>query len=206
LNDRTVSESEKRALDYIRSEIHEIEGHLVGTRDLALEINRDQSLGFDEEKVILAALCHDLARLHDPEIMKRELLERGIDPDSLNCQAPILLHAALSAELARERIGIQDPEILDAIRRHATGTADMTLFDKLIYVSDKVERGRSFDGVDELRTKAVTDLVSAFPEVIAAVIRWVVARNEPLDYNSVAAYNRTLNDLDRSGNRNGNIK
>ncbi len=195
MTDRVKSPLEIRALDYIRAEIPRLEEHSVGTRDFALEINRDQSLGLDEEKIILAALCHDFARLMEPGMIVSELKARGIDPDSFGYVIPILLHGILSAELAKEKIGVTDEETLNAIRWHVTGQAEMTVLDRLIYVSDKVEeRTREYPGVGELRELVVKDLMKAYPRVLAAVITYVVAELQPLDYNSIAAYNRAIDE------------
>ncbi len=193
---REITEPEKKALDYIGREIPGLKDHLLGTRDLALEISMLQNLGLDTEKVALAALCHDLGRLYQPDDIPGELQRRGIDPDASGYVAPILLHGELSAELAREEIGIKDEDVLGAIRIHATGAEEMSVLDKLIYVADKLEPTRVYPGVEELREKARKDLLSAFPEVISAVIQWVVAGKLPLDYNSVAAYNRAVKEME----------
>ena len=187
------------ALDYIESCIEPIlASHLISTRDYALEINKALSLGIDEEKISLASLCHDLARLMPEDEIRRGLSDRGIDPDSLNTASPILLHGPLSAEIAREKIGIEDEEILQAIRIHATGCGEMSVLDKVIYIADKIEPTRDFPGVDDLRKLAFENLDSAFLAVISSVIAWLVARNEPLDYNTVAAYNRALSGKGRN--------
>jgi len=151
----------------------------------------------------LAALCHDLARLLPPAEMASELRRRGIDPESLGCAVPVLLHGVLSAELAKEEIGITDEEILNAIRMHATGSGEMSLLDKLIYVADKVEKNRQYEGADELRETVRKDFHRGFLDVVSAVIRWVVVQSQPLDYNSVAAYNTALEELKAAKGRGG---
>jgi predicted HD superfamily hydrolase involved in NAD metabolism len=196
LTGREITELESKALDYIGREIPGLKDHLLGTRDFALEISVLQYLDLDTEKIALAALCHDLGRLYKPDDIPGELQRRGIDPDAAGCVAPILLHGELSAELAREEIGITDEDVLRAVRIHATGAEEMSVLDKLIYLADKIEPTRDYPGVEELREMARKDLFSAFPEVISAVIQWVVAGKLPLDYNSVAAYNRAVKEME----------
>ncbi len=195
--ERVISPLEKRALEYLRVELRpDLAAHSVATRDFALEVNRTQSLGLDEEKIALGALCHDLARLFTPRQMEDGLRARGIDPDSFGFVIPMLLHGPLSAEIARDEIGVDDQEVLHAIRIHATGSGEMSLLDKLIYVADKVEPGRDYEGVEELRHLASKDVRVAFPEVMAWVLAFLVAHKQPLDYNSVAAYNHALADAE----------
>jgi predicted HD superfamily hydrolase involved in NAD metabolism len=199
---REHSSSEKAVLQYIDSELQpELARHLISTRDFALEINRVQNLGFGEDQVALAALCHDLSRLDPPEKIVAELISRGIDPHKLGFVTPILLHGMLSAEIARERFGIVDEMVLDAIRWHATGREDMTLLDVLIYVADKIEPRRDFPSAADLRKAAMNNVTIAFPLVVASVITWVVAQSLPLDYNSVASYNRAIGKRDTSDAR-----
>ena len=193
MSERIISETEKKALEFIETNLDsDLASHLKSTRDFALEINLMQALGLDEEKVALAALCHDVARHKSPAEMQNELKIRGIDPDSFGFITPMLLHGPLAAEIARGKFGIDDIEILDAIRWHATGREDMSLLEILVYVSDKVEPRRDFPGVDELRNRVKKNLIQAFPEVVASAIAYVVAELRPLDYNSIAAYNRAL--------------
>jgi HD superfamily phosphohydrolase YqeK len=71
----------------------------------------------------------------------------------------------------------------------------MSDLEKLIYIADKIEPNRDYPGVEELRTAVRKDFRAGFLRVIGAVIEYVVARSLPLDYNSVAAWNRALSDI-----------
>jgi predicted HD superfamily hydrolase involved in NAD metabolism len=188
-----------RVLDYIAEKIPAMEKHLIGTCIFALEVKRSQSIDYTEEQVALAALCHDLARLYSGEDLIKTLHSRGIDPDSFGFKHSILLHGYVSEILALEEIGITDESILSAIRKHTTGEKEMSVLDKLIYIADKLEPGRDFQGIDELRDLAAKDIIMAFPSVIATVISMVVARKWPLYYNSVASYNQAIFELGESG-------
>lgn len=196
---REITPSEKRALDYIERLDAGLAAHVKSTRDFALRINREQSLGLEEEKVALAALCHDLARLMPVEEIIKGLESRGIEPESLKAAAPILLHGPLSAEIAREETGIEDEDVLSAIRFHATGSGEMSMLERLIYIADKVEPLREFDGAERLRKRVGEDVNAAFIEVICSVVKWIIARKEPLDYNSIAAYNMALREMEETG-------
>jgi hypothetical protein len=46
---------------------------------------------------------------------------------------------------------LTDQEILDAIRFHTSGKANMSLLGKLIFVADMVEEDRNYEGVEYLR-------------------------------------------------------
>ena len=55
-----------------------------------------------------------------------------------------LWHGPVGAIIARNEFGIEDEDILNAIRFHTTGRAGMSTLEKLIYVSDMIEPGRNF--------------------------------------------------------------
>lgn len=190
MSERETTPLEQSVLKYIEAELSsDLIAHVISTRDFALGINRDQKLGLDDEKIAVAALCHDLARLLPVDEIINRLKTSGVEPESLNAATPILLHAPLSAVITRDELGVEDGEILRSIWIHATGSSEMSLFEKLIYVADKVEPTRTFEGVEELRRLVREDLDSAFVHVISAVLAWLVARGQSLDYNSIAAYN-----------------
>ncbi len=49
-------------------------------------------------------------------------------------------------------------EIIDAVRYHTTGRYGMSLLEKIIYIADAIEPGRTYPGVDEIRKLADTDI------------------------------------------------
>ena len=67
-----------------------------------------------------------------------------------NVPAPVV-HAFLGAYIAEKVLGVTDKEILDAIRYHTSGRANMSTLEKLIFVADMVEEGRTYEGVEYLR-------------------------------------------------------
>ena len=107
---------------------------------------RARSLGLREDKALLAAALHDCAK-YVP--LDSPLLEGFSCPDNV---PPPVLHQYTGAYLAEKRFGIRDGEVLDAIRYHTSGRAGMGVLEKLVYLSDLLEAGRDFPGVEELRS------------------------------------------------------
>jgi len=64
--------------------------------------------------------------------------------------SPILLHGRVAALIARES-GISDQDVLDAVERHVTGKSGWTSLDETVYLADKIEDGRDYPGVYEVR-------------------------------------------------------
>ena len=70
-----------------------------------------------------------------------------------------LLHGIVGAELAREKFGVTDEEILSAIRCHTMGKPDMTPLELNIFVADAIEMNREpYEGLEKIRCLAQTSL------------------------------------------------
>jgi len=134
--------------------------------------------GVDPRKAYLAGILHDYAR----EIPRETL--PGI-AEAYGCQVleperehPVVLHATVGAILAERELGIDDPEVLQAIARHTLGAADMSILDKIIFLADVIEPNRDYDGVEELRHLAVTDLNQAMLAALDYNIAYFIKKQE----------------------------
>jgi len=74
----------------------------------------------------------------------------------------VLAHAWAGADLAREKFGVKDPDILEAIEQHAAGAPGMGPLARLIYVSDLANQGRAFREAELVRELAFKDFEAAF--------------------------------------------
>ncbi len=129
--------------------------------------------GADIGKARLAGLLHDCARGMPSNILLQVAGASGIVVNDVEQREPMLLHAPVGAVIARRDYGVDDPEVLAAIRWHTTGGPAMTLLDEIIFLADYIEPTRSFPGVDRLRALAEESLPAAL----------------------LAAYDQTLNHL-----------
>lgn len=116
--------------------------HTMGVVRTAAELA--QRWGIDPQKARLAALLHDCAKYLDPVTL---CVTGGDDTGILPVQ-----HAFAGAVLAGMQYGIDDPEVLRAIRLHSTGDKGMTLLEQVVYLADLVEPNRTFPGVEGCRT------------------------------------------------------
>ncbi len=127
--------------------------HTLGVKQ---EILRLGSLYLPDQlfPLALSALLHDITKEWSAEEQlnfcdKREILlteeERAV---------PYTLHSLTGAVLSRELFSdLVTPEIYEAIRLHTTGGRDMTVFDKLLYLSDYIEEGRTHEDCLALRRR-----------------------------------------------------
>ena len=110
--------------------------HSLGTAECAEKLA--QQFGLDKEKAYFAGLIHDCAKcLPKDETLK--ILEGLELADGELCN-PKTHHAPAGAYVAKKEFGVDDEEILSAIRWHTLGKINMTPFEKIIFLADKLER------------------------------------------------------------------
>lgn len=129
--------------------------HVAGCEAEAVKLAR--RWGADEDKAREAAILHDITKKDKLEEQLRLCDKYGIVLDDMERVEGKLLHSKTGAGIAKFEFGCDD-EVCSAIFWHTTGKEDMSLLDKVIYMADYIEPNRDFDGVEELRRLAYSDL------------------------------------------------
>ena len=132
--------------------------HVLGCRDTAVELAR--RWGADETDAARAGILHDVTKALDGPLQLTLCHEYGTILTDFGKKYPKTLHA-LTGALVAERIFGENQAVVQAIRHHTTGKADMSLLEKIIYVADYMEPNRDFPGVEELRRLAFSDIDAA---------------------------------------------
>ena len=165
--------------------------HSLGVAETAARLARHY--GADEEKAYLAGLVLDCGKEVEPEDAAGILKERyGITADAMSLKMPRLLHGPLGACMAQSEFDIYDPEVLDAIRYHTTGKANMSLLSKIVYIADYIEPGRDFEGVDQLRELTCRDMDAAIIQGIDFTICDLVEQGKTIHPDTVHCRNDLL--------------
>ncbi len=159
--------------------------HVLRVARMAAQLARAH--GVDPSRARAAGMLHDLARLYPADRLLRECTERGLAIDAFERAHPIVLHARLGAELARERFGVDDPGVLSAIRKHTLADAVMSPLDKVVYLADGLEPGRDFIDRAALSALAFRDLDAAMRAVVASSIAYLRERGLAVAPQTLAA-------------------
>jgi len=77
-----------------------------------------------------------------------------------------ILHAFSGAVIAKEKYGITEPQILNAIRYHTIGRPNMTIYEEIIFLSDYIEPGRTYESCVQTRELAKTSITKAVYKAI----------------------------------------
>lgn len=170
----------KQLIDYVIKV--EKPSRVVHTANVIIcALSRAKELALDEDKVFLACLLHDVAKYQDETAYPNCAIPNDVP-------APVR-HAFLGAYIAETVLGVTDKEIIDAIRYHTSGKANMGSLAKLVFTADMVEEGRTYPEAKHLQHYFAThDFESAFKECLSQELQHLLKK---LDEKSI--YKETLN-------------
>lgn len=167
--------------------------HTLGVERIALKLAG--KYGIDRGEASLAAITHDLAK----SFSLAEQLEKAGRWNLLmypeDREIPDVIHGRIAAYILEHEYGINDRNVLDAVRNHTLGRPGMTPLEMLIYSSDMVEPGRYFDGVDKLREKLYHDLKEGTLACVKHTLDYLKGRNRPVHPLTVLTYQDLKNNL-----------
>ena len=107
--------------------------HSIGTAECARDLAK--KFGLNEEKAYMAGLLHDCAKCFPNEELMA-IIKEHLEVEDVELMNYKTLHAPVSAYIAKKDFGVEDEEILSAIRWHTLGRIEMTDFEKIIFLAD----------------------------------------------------------------------
>jgi predicted HD superfamily hydrolase involved in NAD metabolism len=128
--------------------------------------------GVDAGRVILAVWGHDLYRhLAAPQLLD---LAASLDvrPGPVELIEPVFLHGPLGALALASEFGVDDEEVLRAVRCHPTAAPNMSRLEQAVFLADKTEPAK----LDRPGTREVAELARNDPE--RAILRYLDAMLE----------------------------
>ena len=157
------------------------------------------TLRIPEIKAIAAALFHDCGKNVDAG---SPLLQGFALPKQWGEVPKSVWHQFAGAYLAKTRFGIDDEDIVNAVKYHTSGRENMSELEKLIFLADMVEEERDYDVVDKIRAAFWTGetddcLLLALKETVA-YLQKSGARVYPLTLEALAYYQRKNQEKRRS--------
>ena len=169
--------------------------HSIGTAECARELA--EKYGIDTDKAYLAGLLHDCAKCFSKE-KTSNILKCCDDLDEAEICSPKTHHAPVGSHIVKNEFNICDNEILSSIRWHTIGKPNMNLFEKIIFLSDKIEkRTRSKEIAEPIRAllNQENGLNKAILECYKNTIKSLVDRNMTICTSTIKIYNDLLKNI-----------
>lgn len=168
--------------------------HSIGTAECAMELA--QKFNLDSQQAYIAGLLHDCAKCF-PQEKLLEIINKNLTLEQDELMNPKTLHAPVSAYITKTEFGITDESIISAIRWHTLGKLDMTNFEKIIFLADKIEpKTREKEYVNEVKEALNLDngLNKAMYVCYKETIKSLVIRDLKICPATINIYNR-LHDI-----------
>ena len=159
---------------------------------LALAMRYQENL----EKAMVAGLLHDCGKRLDCPVSKMiELCRQYEIPISESEYAsPFLLHAKLGAYYAKKEFFVEEEDIIHSILAHNTTEQTMNLLDKIVYVADSIEPGRTeTERLKEVRQMAFIDLDKAMFMILSDTLDYLADKHFQIDPRTEYTYQKYLN-------------
>ena len=158
--------------------------HAAGCCETAIRLA--ERWGCNSDEAARAGILHDITKALNSREQLILCRKYDIVLDRFTEENEKLLHAVTGAEVARSVFG-ESEAVCSAIRWHTTGKPEMTALEKIIYLADLIEPGRSFDGVEALRMEAERDLDRAMELALERSVSYVRSNHSPVHPDSLTA-------------------
>ena len=146
----------KRDLKKILSEYRYL--HCLRVADLSRELAHIYHV--DVYKAYLAGLVHDIAKEFSVDDNKNIIYKYNLPIELLNRDYSKILHSDIGACIARYKYELSE-DICHAVLSHTIGDIPMNTLDKIVFVADKIEPFKNYEGIDEEREMAYHDIHEA---------------------------------------------
>ncbi len=170
--------------------------HSLGTMDMAVELAKKFNQNID--KAAIAGLLHDCAKCYPNEELKALLESKVQDALENEFINPKTWHAPVSAYIAKVNFNITDPEILSSIRWHTLGKINMSDFEKIIFLADKIERNTREEKCRQKIIKTLEKSCSLDKTILKCyklTIKSLLKRKLPICKQTIDVYNELLQNI-----------
>ncbi|MCI9287834.1 MAG: HD domain-containing protein [Clostridia bacterium] len=147
--------------------------------------------GEDMETARKIGIAHDIAK----EMPKGEALkyarENGIMFDEIEQNEKGLWHSKLGAAIAVEKFGFTE-DMAEAITYHTTGNVNMNTMDKIIYLADKTEAGRTYEDLELAREISNKSLDEGVLYVAKVALQYSLTKESLIHPDTVNLINKIV--------------
>lgn len=172
-----ISKMRKKLKKYLDQDRYE---HTLGVMYTAASLAI--RYGYDMDEAMIAGLLHDCAKCIPSQKKIKLCAKYHLSISESEYQNPSLLHAKLGAFLAAKKYHVENQRILNAIACHTTGKPNMTLLDKIIYIADFIEPGRSeAPNLSKVRKLAFQDLDKCLFRILEDSLAYLHTRDLSID-------------------------
>lgn len=148
--------------------------------------------GEDPEKAYFAGLMHDVCKELPAEEQEELVRASSFAVSKEELVTKPVWHGIAGAYFLQVRMGVTDPDVLNAVRYHTVGRAGMTRLEEIVYLADLISEDRTYDGVEQMRQLCLTSINAAMLEGIRFSMETTLKKGGYLPPVTVEAYNQYI--------------
>ena len=157
--------------------------HSLGVEKMATHLAKIYNA--DVEKAAFAGRYHDIAKCFDQDKMDEYIKKYDIPEKYLGNIA--LAHSKVAAAILENEYGVDDQDILNAVKSHTTGRVGMSLLEEIVYVSDAIEENRNYPELKMLQDESEKDLDKTCLYVMDFAVQMILEKGRELDSDTLEA-------------------
>lgn len=145
----------------------------------------------DIEKAKLVGIAHDIAKEMKKEEAYEYAKQKNIELDEIEMHEPALLHSKIGASICKERYNFTD-DMTQAIVFHTTGNVNMNMFDKIIFLADKTEDGRTKIELGEAKKLIDRDIDEGMLYMLRSAMHYTLNKGGLVHPDSIDLMNKLI--------------
>jgi predicted HD superfamily hydrolase involved in NAD metabolism len=157
--------------------------HVLGVYETAVKLARHYQI--DEEKIGISAIFHDYTKYDAMSDQIKWLTKEEIVRYKTY---PVMYHALSAAKVLEMTYNIHDQDILDPIKSHVWGKKAMSMYEKIIFISDYAEPNRTFFDPHEIYDLALKNIDQAVLVCMKITIDYLLKEHMAPSEEQLEAY------------------
>lgn len=141
------------------------------------------------ERLHVSCILHDYGKIFTYDQLLVIAKEDRLKISNFELNSPSLLHSFIGDYLVFRDFNINDKKILNSIKFHSIGYCNMSIEDKILFVSDKIEETRNYGKVDYFRKLSLKNLNITLQEIYKDTIIYVINNNKLLHPDTSKIWN-----------------
>lgn len=185
-----IEQIESKLKDMLPDDIFD---NSLKVRDFCYNLARYHSC--DPDRLAIAGLLHECGKIYNSDELISKAEDFDIPITEMVLASPVeILHGIIGANVAKEIFGIEDNEILTAIKYHNYGANEMTLFSKLLFVASKIYKfsNNYSDDVNNIKEAASKDIDAAVMMTFDLLLKSYINEGRLINNQIVNARNKMI--------------
>jgi len=162
--------------------------HSINVANQAISLA--ETFGEDKQKAYLAGLLHDICKEMDFDEQENLVINSTLNVCEVERNSQPLWHAIAGAEFVKSHFQIGDEDIINSIRWHTVGRANMSNMEKIVYLADLVSIDREYKDVKKMRKLCFKDLDEAMLEAFKFAFIQAFSKNNTIPIPTLEGYNQ----------------